>query len=124
MDFEKLSDRELDVLVAERVLGLKPGTDFYLDYKRLTRQEQNIIARNQGWTPELLHPYSTDIAAAWEVVERAKSNFRLEARFSGSQMYWWAEVGFSVDSGSAEAVADTAARATCLAALKAVEEAI
>lgn len=70
MDIDKLeAGRELDILVAEKVMGLKLSDGPFTkgDYYPVTE------CREHGGKPMLhYHPipdYSTDIAAAWEVLK-------------------------------------------------------
>lgn len=85
--------RELDALVAEKIFGWSKS-DLEIN--------------------EDISHFSTDIAAAWEVVERLRSRgYRFEVR-SQPQGFW---VYFGEEM-SAEA--PTAPHAICLAALKAV----
>jgi Phage ABA sandwich domain len=99
--------REIDRLVAEKVMGLKID-DYYfvLDEKGL----------REG---ELLN-YSTNIEDAWRVVERFdKTDFRVIRNYSGNYsaglMYWNKDTMVKF-----EAKAETAPLAICLAALKSV----
>ena len=63
--------------------------------------------------------YSTDIAAAWEVVEKLKADgFSLMAEWDDHDGMWY--FGFSNASSYKAGEADTAPHAICLAALKAV----
>lgn len=113
--------RELDVLVAEKVMG---QTDFaHLEMKW---EEGSSRDGKDGWSgfvcpccgdSELSQqmcamPYSTSIADAWQVVEKATY---YEASWSGLH-HWYLELG----EGHGEAEAQTAPLAICLAALKAV----
>jgi Phage ABA sandwich domain len=89
-DYDKMSDRELDALVAERVMGILKFT------------LENHEPYPWGASPEsdaTIPHYSTDIAAAWAVVERIRGFSRL---------YDFA------------AYAQSTPRAICVAALKAV----
>ena len=111
---------ELDALIAEKVMGfavkLWPHTD------RL------FVAERGNGTQILLPAYSTDIAAAWEVVEKLGERFhaRLLTPFirSGDNHYWcgFTPLGMTGFNGRPdyEAVAETAPLAICRAALKAV----
>lgn len=72
MKWSEMTPRERDALVAEKVMGLNKE-DYYSDYDKLSSQKQNVISRGQGWFPEPLKNYSTDIKAAWEVVEKLTS---------------------------------------------------
>lgn len=103
--------RELDALVAEKVMGYPgDGNVWYVtgDYAN----------------PDSIPEYSTDIAAAWEVVEKMKhSSWSFSIRSSDD-----CEAEFSLNDGkflqNADTVGmgrgDTAPYAICLAALKAV----
>ncbi len=91
--------RELDVRVARDVMGI-PVTQF---------ADGTWLAANG----EELEPYSTDIAAAWEVVEKMREVDRaVEILFDHG---WQA----NFDSGEYQ-FGDSAAHAICLAALNAV----
>jgi hypothetical protein len=123
--------RELDALVAERVMRWKLHTQF-------TPPRWSVPgAPPQFNMPTECPPYSTDIAAAWEVVEalegktileldehgafrsRENGGFQLQGPYIRSQ--WragWLERDH--EYYLAEEVAATAPLAICLAALKAV----
>lgn len=59
--------RELDALVAEKVMGLKPRNEF--EGNTVVPPHYTVYLRgNTVYMPR----YSTDIAAAWEVVEKMK----------------------------------------------------
>lgn len=63
--------RELDALIAEKVMGIKVTWETVLDEEGL-EYEQAYETKN-GKTYRIIDevaPYSTDIAAAWEVVEK------------------------------------------------------
>jgi len=129
--------RELDALVAEKVMGCKWG-EFHNtpdepgrweDHKFLVDPDGNKVAvrwktKNlltwdmcHYWPSRPLRPYSTDIAAAWEVVEKFISEgvsiYRDDRQPSKGK--WYALFG---DGCGVEA--DTVPLAICLAALKAV----
>ena len=98
--------RELDVLIAEKVLGLKRSGD--------------LFARAE-WPKH----YSTDIAAAWEVVEKlGRHSLRLYAPCdeAPSWMASFCVYGYRpFQDQTWKGYADTAPHAISLAALKAVE---
>jgi hypothetical protein len=112
--------RELDALVAEKVMGINPllfGS--LVDYKM---PNGSIVT-----LPYECKSYSTDIAAAWEVVEKlTQFKFKLDQDgFSSWNAFFLEEQ--EQDDGPAwhedieyEGNADTAPHAICLAALKAV----
>jgi hypothetical protein len=125
--------RELDALVAEKVMGWKYRQSSPDPKKHFCREYGN----DAGWwlkpsmTPGAKHwacatcspppAYSTDIAAAWEVTEKLAEDFMLvyavahagwRARFEHAEGWW-----------KGEAYADTAPLAICRAALAALEPA-
>lgn len=107
--------RELDALVAETVMGCTP----YLDTECPIPYLRCGCAHEEHETPDdndtgLAH-YSTDIADAWEVMEKCDNC--IEIGRSGS--IWTCIIG-AADPIIAEA--DTAPHAICLAALKALGE--
>jgi hypothetical protein len=122
--------RELDALVAEKVMGWRPT------HGMLHGKEQDLFVDSNGNTHgiecgciEDFHP-STNISDAWKVVEKLKhcaegfaviklNPDRNKARYQAGIQYDDGEGGpmFMYD---ASATADTAAMAICLAALKAV----
>lgn len=105
--------RELDALVAEKVMGEQVRGTWIIDGVR-----PDGIPNRQ--CP--VEHYSSDIAAAWEVVEKLDGEWKLQ----GHEGLGW-EAGFDSSTGgmdavivSVEAMADTAPLAICVAALKAV----
>jgi hypothetical protein len=130
--------RELDAIIAEKVMGWQRETDErelrrlnsgYLDASEYARW---WINPSGGWACASPR-YSTDIAAAWEVVERLKDANRDDASYDFDLIYesskeretglrndvfgWFAQFG-EAEHGSGRA--DTAPLAICLAALEAV----
>lgn len=109
--------RELDALVAEKVMG----------ERRLSRNVDVGDGREFRWKihGELLEnppAYSTDIAAAWEVVEKLGKRFNVFVDYPTSGNVH-ANTGIMCDDfghGHTCADAATAPHAICLAALKAV----
>lgn len=100
--------RELDALVAEKVMGLQ--------IKRFP--DGTWLMHNGQSGTELFH-YSTDIAAAWEVWKRISPSI-LYKLGTGYEVYQSAR---DYEDGIHLAHADTAPLAICLAALK-VKEAL
>ena len=109
--------RELDALVAEKVMGLR-----FVWRSQLT----DHYGYNAGvWTiptkwgtmdlTEEPPRYSTDIAAAWEVVEKMREDGFLVALYRSAGA-WIA------DTNPGYGKSDTAPHAICLAALRAVGE--
>lgn len=98
--------RELDILVAEKVMGIIPKIE---TYKTMGKEEYTNIPVN---VPD----YSTNIAAAWEIVEKMiEEGYDWELySFKTAPEYHWRV--FCRGFGSYEA---TAPLGICLAALKA-----
>lgn len=100
---ELKAGRELDVLIAEKIMGLHviqaQNGDFVLDDGR----------------PQGLRAYSSDIACAWEVVGKL-----LEHAYTAVQIEGLHYHGYKCTVGVSDGFADTAPMAICLAALKAV----
>jgi hypothetical protein len=132
-DIDKLeAGRELDILIAERIFGWVwvvatawnarwlcepdryqtanpkwPKWDGSTEV--LVRYPQQCEPDEHGYLPQ----YSSDIAAAWEVVEKMKA-FSLGQRVDGSwQCWWWQGVHMGAHG-------ETAPLAICRAALKAL----
>ena len=114
-----MSNRELDAWIAEHVMGSTVSEDkvFSLVYEgpdNLVETSKDRVLRR------LLPHYSTNIAAAWEVVEKLKSNdyrFHLDSLGSFHFCFFIHEVYET--TGKADA--NTAPLAICLAAKKAME---
>lgn len=110
-----IAGRELDALVAEKVMGMKV-------YRRVGEDGPNPQYKEIEKVPEhcavIYPPYSTDISAAWEVLlldkfccwamkhDHESKLFSVEIEFNGNRYF---------------AQADTAPHAICLAALKATK---
>lgn len=138
--------RELDALVAEKVMGWRahsPGYPSLVDINGVPTGWLASGQGSQGDDPDF-RP-STDIAAAWEVVEKISQLFKdkmikwsdsllMEELCNGIRIqkvddYWKAGLTSGEDSLHGEehpfmanrsAVGETAPHAICLAALKAV----
>lgn len=112
--------RELDALVAEKVMGWRahsPGYPSLVDINGVPTGWLASGQGSQGDDPDF-RP-STDIAAAWEVVERLGGNmFQLhyDTRYGHENKTGWAVI---LDGVVMCGFADTAPHAICLAALKA-----
>jgi len=114
--------RELDTLVAERVMGWSPPR----------KPDQYTWQAPSGWRGgvEQIPAYSTSIAAAWEVVDKLAESGKLccltidKLGFPGEE--WRVFFQWDVSDDRMEmpyADAPTAPHAICLAALAAVEAA-
>lgn len=106
--------RELDALVAEKVMGWKreltPSGCLWFSFS-------GHPLANAIKGPDC-PPYSIDIAAAWEMIPHLP---QLQLWYNGpNAAEKWHCVVYPKDGRSKGAVADTAPLAICLAALKAV----
>lgn len=121
--------RELDALIAEKVFE-----GYILDYNNYGNFLVAFKTDSEGiaiW--EDLPNYSTDISAAWQVVEKLKDTLdgnkwtgEFNLFYNGQDYECWWSFSRQTEDGlyetSKEAgVADTAPLAICLASLKAVE---
>jgi hypothetical protein len=133
-------DRDLDKWIAEHVMGwvrktvrLGRSTDtgnVFFEAEalvfgdKLHALEQHLLPYNVGGLPH----YSSDIAAAWQVVEKLREhNLTFDLRISPGTMWvvWITKlilIPFKEDKTLAEAKADTPSMAICLAAKKALEQ--
>lgn len=106
--------RELDALVAEKVMGFHRASDGWF---RTETHPGGVITAAVGHI-DLPH-YSINISAAWEVVEKLleTGSFSIYHYISAPESKWRAQF---LRAGSAHvAQAESAPRAICLAALKA-----
>ena len=108
------ASRELDALIAEKVMGKSLPYNLH---------EMEALARRTKAGAELVDRmvphYSTQIADAWLVVEKMGGVVGIDRypKYDDPDEWYW-DVGFK--KGTAQA--DTAPLAICLAALKTVEE--
>jgi len=121
---EKVAGRELDALVAEKVMGLSITT---------WGDPNSPIVGYDKFTRDLPH-YSTSISAAWEVVEKLimigsnvghtwTMEYDLEdLAWDVGYKGWDYDTGWSWEMVDWPVTAPTAPHAICLAALKAVGE--
>lgn len=102
--------RKIDVLVAEHVMGFQwrelNGTRCLFNPKKIYNESMFAMG-STGSVPN----YSTDISAAWQVVEKMGEGkwFKLTKHMSGTCSVYF--------GGSGHADAETAQLAICLAAL-------
>lgn len=114
---------DLDRLVAEGVFGTRMLTleEMQAEAARVWEQQPSCRRFHMGFVAwqddadewhyeQIVKPYSTDIAAAWEIVEKLPDSFTLD-RYAG----WRATVGDSVS-----VAAHSAPLAICLVAIKAI----
>lgn len=125
--------RELDALVAEKVMGLSPMCDAETDFSEDDRCYHCTKCRAFSGDFDLPDPhervylpYSTNIGAAWQVVEELSDRFHLQltSPFQFNEPWWagFTPLGVTGWNGRPDfkASGDTAPLAICLAALKAV----
>ena len=129
-----MTNREIDALVAEKVMGQPVEWVEVLDY--LSRRKEPYLCESnegQGANDEVEH-YSTSISAAWELLDRF--GFIVGPRFKagayptdhpGIRTGWYVYKTWDAAANDtyeweqhAFAEADTLPMAICLAALKAV----
>ncbi len=104
--------RELDALIAERVMDFLKRPDGYYKGPDWFYSLEPEYGNMNG--PKLIPSYSTSIEAAWEVVKRMLSKNNI-FQLKKIGVDWEADFAPHNDYG------DTAPHAICLAALKAVE---
>jgi hypothetical protein len=117
--------RELDVLVAEKVMGYRTApipdgeTANPPNFWPVAEDGDTILTHiNAGLVPH----YSTDIAAAWDVIVWMLNRFDCAVMLQWDMQHfqmWHAGFGIASDKFP-DAIADTPAHAICLAALRAV----
>lgn len=110
--------RELDALISEKIFVVRADyrTEYTFDGK--TEIRHYSIPTPGDWAFTMLPHYSTDIKAAWEVVEKLGYGWNID---KGNDTEHEFVVYFSNPEGQWKAVGDTAPHAICLAALKAIE---
>lgn len=114
--------RELDALIAEKVMGYPAFAEKVVTKlgDHLVISDHCAICGRKDGTSECLPHYSTDIAAAWEVVEKLRlsvlqfeDGWFADPRLESYREHFWGALG--ADDFSA-----TAPLAICRAALEAV----
>lgn len=118
-----MTDRELDALVAEKVMGWECTIKMNELGEEYTEWSNGKGGHLSDWgelrMTDVAPKYSTDIAAAWEVVE--KLDLLVPTRFLVRDVDGWVVANYDEDLRREDGiVADTAPRAICLAALKVV----
>lgn len=100
--------RELDALIAEKVMGLRvvPHAGDFI-----------VIYPTEEWDP--LPWYSSEIADAWEVVEKITAGDRAMSLIF-ERGIWCCKANMEFEPTGHEHVAETAPLAICLAALKSI----
>lgn len=113
--------RELDALVAEKMMGYHEYVDS--NPKEVFRTQGDSVdhpcVKCRSFYGHTMKPYSTSIAAAWEVVdEMKKRGYDIEIRSNVIGRPWL--VGFAGHPHVNPFTGETAPHAICLAALAAV----
>lgn len=116
--------RSIDALVATQVMGLSPEESIGVEQVEVWHRMKGKV-RESGWNP-VYPPYSTDIAAAWQVVEKVRSDtktdnpgcFTIQEHDKGWEAGWGTYVDYEGFGFDLSVVADAAPLAICLAALK------
>lgn len=134
-----VAGHELDALVGEKVMGLTRSVVERLARKAFLSNVQQYIGRgcvgDETWEDDALPEkqkfwrqiqipqYSTDIAAAWKVVEHlTDAEYGVVLSNVRAADTWTCEIDRSEWAGSEVEDGATAPLAICLAALKAVEK--
>lgn len=101
-------NRKIDALVDEHVMG-----------QCLAFPYEGSDDQASAWYDYIPH-YSTDMAAAWEIVDKLKAIYTFDIdNYSNRDGKWYVEIQGDEDAhGCAHVMAGTAAMAICLAALK------
>ena len=128
-----MTDLELDALVAEKVMGFTVRDGWIFEWRPSPCPDKmpGCLVLHSKEYPVLPRPYSTDIAEAWQVVNKfgnwhgfdfliimeapAKWN-KQDPRLKAG----WFELGYDGYEDRAIGRADTVGKAICLAALNAV----
>lgn len=105
--------RELDKLIAEKVMGRSIFSIGGEEPYRLQEGDEEKGTRNLAY-------YSTDIAAAWEVVEKMEGIWDIHSTSGGWRVY----LAVRKDGSAKHTIAGekTIEHTICIAALKAVED--
>ena len=129
---QDLGSKDIDTQIAEKVMGLIPcdkwkpasmgiagGMVMMNDHKVCRHKECYPSVPDLQWPGNGPRPYSTDIKAAWDIVEKLSLAFEikyfpLEIKFPFVAVVW------GPSGWGTMTKADTAPMAICLAALKAV----
>ena len=119
-----IAGRDLDALVAEKVMGMIGYNNLptIADLEKQLDDPKNVVDILPSGECRVIRPYSTSIAAAWEVVEKLSSDYSIELTQNHQVNHlqyickFWKLSGGDVFYD----VADIAPLAICLAALKAV----
>lgn len=117
LKWSELSPRERDALVAEKVMGFTV-TDWPTgkSFPVTSAIAAGVLSERQE---SRIPHYTTQIAAAWEVVEKLRREKMLVTVVSDEDGGWNAEMWDYNNRQSGEVFAESAPEAICLAALRA-----
>jgi hypothetical protein len=121
--------REMDALVAERVMGWRwlkvigCRNPIFMPPEQLAEYLPEYVKKNvlsyDGNPPSRLPHYSTDITAAFHVIEHLRQQSMMLSVSWGNDGGWWCVIYPETGSPVEGDYAETAAEAICLAALRA-----
>ena len=112
--------REMDALIAKHVMGTSPRIvkrEYSSGFELISQDWKEVVDRELA----AMRHYSTDIAAAWQVVEKIPGAVSLQRMDSGASWRAWYQP--TPGSFSAWTQSETAPLAICHAALLAMMEA-
>lgn len=120
--------REMDALVAEKVLGLQPCDAWEMFHWSMSGGEyihhpERCIHGNKCYPVDFCPEYSNNIYSAWKVMEKI-IEYGPAIRWDIEENYWYCTLWYSSDPNDVlcEGQADTASLAICRAALLAMME--
>lgn len=119
--------RELDIAIAEKVFGAKVENlsqkhGWRIDFKSNMVECNDFIKSDAGIEGSKLKPFSTDIAAAWKVLEKfSHTRLWFNSHFQKWICEWARPSTPPFVTIIVSAAGDTASHAICLAALEAVK---
>jgi hypothetical protein len=116
---ELVAGRELDELIAEKVMDIVVLHNPGVVAPDPVSGPPLLAYKVDPWTIKVLPHYSTDIAAAWQVVTIATE---FELWFNPDQQHWGGYIAFGDDEFGRVTDCDTAPLAICRAALAAVSQ--
>lgn len=113
-----MTNREIDALVAEKVLGYVHVVRMFGNIAIYEWQTPEGVIRQETWQP------SKNLAQAWEVLEKFTPHVRIECCDTSDYVEYDADKKWHVDIWVADqavccVTAETAPMAICLAALRA-----
>ncbi|MDP9676256.1 hypothetical protein J2W97_002251 [Paenibacillus jamilae] len=111
--WNSMQPRERDAWVAEKVMGLELSDNMLAAYPKYRLPDYPDYFRD-------VPNYSTDIAAAWEVLEKPEIMDRIQIGLYPTSFGKWIAKSYMAGYENCRIQADSAPEAICLAALIAV----